>query len=315
MKIKRRIAVLAIIAGLHPMLEASATETLPSLEGNWEGATLVRPAEVEVGFVLKVANGTTESFQATISFPSQGPKEHPIDSLVFEGSHVAFVTIDESGVASAFQGEVQSDGSVAGTVKVQEKSYPFVMSRRSADKSHRAQPAVRPLSTQGDELLALFNQDADKVRLVMILAPTCGVCRMGAGLVQRYVLDKIDDPRVRVYVVWEGVVKEDSAQGAAKAAVFVPDERATHFWSADRFTGRTFQNAVGLEGSPAWDVVLIFPADRRWDAGAPPHPSDFMHNLPKRLPAEKTLNGEALAAQVRALLDRRTVVTAASGGR
>jgi hypothetical protein len=311
MKTLRQAFVTAAVAGLLAALGAAAAEVPFSLVGRWEGATVVHPAEVEVDFVLQVAEGTTDHFRGTISFPPQGPKEYPLDSLVFEGNHVSFVTTDEAGVASMFDGELQPDQRVTGKVKVREKSYPFVMARRSAGPSS-PEVAVRALSADGKELKELFNQDSGKARLVMIFSPTCGVCRMGAGLVQRYVLDTIDDPKVRIYVVWEAIDKGDSEQEAAKAAAFLPDERVTHFWSTDRFTGRAFQAALGLEGAPAWDVILLFPADLRWQPGSVPQPSDFMHNLPQRLPKEKTLNGATLAQKVKSILVSLPEVKAAA---
>ena len=40
-------------------------------------------------------------------------------------------------------------------------------------------------------------------------------------MVQRYVLDKLSDEKLRVFVVWEPALRNDSAQEAAAAATVV----------------------------------------------------------------------------------------------
>ena len=55
------------------------------------------------------------------------------------------------------------------------------------------------------------------------------------------------------------------------------------------------------ESVPAWDVYLIFDRNAEWK-DQPPAPQDWMHQLP-RAPAERRLDGDALAAKAARLLN------------
>jgi hypothetical protein len=121
-------------------------------------------------------------------------------------------------------------------------------------------------------------------------------------VVQQSVLDTIDDPSLRVYVVWEPILGSDTAESAQKAPSLIPDRRATHFWTGSRDVAAMFQAPIGLQPHPAWDVYLVYAPGTRWDA-AVPAPEYFQHQLGGRLPKEQLLNGAVLAERVRALLE------------
>jgi hypothetical protein len=122
--------------------------------------------------------------------------------------------------------------------------------------------------------------------------------------VRRYVFEKIEDPELRAYVVWEPIYPEDKREAAEESASLIADPRVTHFWAEDRSTGNTFQKVLGLKASPAWDVVLVFSGEKRWPAnGEAPVPDFFVHNLKgDELPKELRLNGSKLMEKVRAIL-------------
>jgi len=81
------------------------------------------------------------------------------------------------------------------------------------------------VSSDGRELREVFNQDSGNTRLVMILSPTCMVCRMGARIVERHVLEHVADPRLSVYVIWEPTSSRDSLQAAQEASTLLSDQR------------------------------------------------------------------------------------------
>lgn len=119
-------------------------------------------------------------------------------------------------------------------------------------------------------------------------------------MVQRYLLERIPDPRLRVYVVWGPMLGPETEADARAATALVPDPRVTHFWTGANTLAERLRGAAGLTDELAWDTYQLFPPDARWGE-APPTPSYVMH-VEKRLPPERRLNGEKLAAEARRLL-------------
>lgn len=126
-------------------------------------------------------------------------------------------------------------------------------------------------------------------------------CTASARVAQLYVLDKIADERLRVYVVW-GPYKERETEAEARfAAAFLPDPRATHFWTETPAPGNLFNDSLkplGLGPQSAWDSFLLYSPDTRWEE-AVPAPSGFLH----RNVEGRALSGTRLFEQVRSLLD------------
>jgi hypothetical protein len=280
------------------IVASGAADTSHSFDGSWKGVIQVQPAELEIEFQLDLQPDAKGQPVGRISFPSQNIHSQPLKSLAIDGRSIAFVFVDPHDVSN-FKGELLSDGfTIDGTLTEGENVYPFSLERNSAGPT--VAPALHDLSADGSELKSLFNRDRDKVRLLLVLSPSCSICRDSARIVQKYVLDALQDPRLQVYVVWEQVQKEDSRQAAAESTSFLADPRATHFWSDSRFAGKSFQRAVGLTKFPAWDVFLVFGPGKQWLADAP-EPSYFMHNLlgNSELPKDRHLNGQKLAEEVR----------------
>ena len=119
-------------------------------------------------------------------------------------------------------------------------------------------------------------------------------------MVRQHVLEAIDDPNFKLFVVWEPILKTDSAEAASLSSGFLRDGRATQFWASTRSVGRSFQAAIGLEGEPAWDVYLVYDRGIRW-TDEPPAPTTFQHQLGGRLPDDLLLSGPALTDEIRAL--------------
>ena len=119
-------------------------------------------------------------------------------------------------------------------------------------------------------------------------------------MVQQEILEVVNDEKLTVYVVWTPVLREDDRQAAVKAIGKVPDERAIHFWDADKSLGFSLGRTVTLprERQFAWDVYFVFDADVEWGDG-PPQPADWMHQLGTD---ERKLDGEKLRNAVESLL-------------
>ena len=125
-------------------------------------------------------------------------------------------------------------------------------------------------------------------------------CTVSARVAQRYALDPVTDDRLRVYVVWGPYKERETEADARAAASFLPDPRATHFWTETPAAGNLFNEPLkplGLGAQSAWDSFLVYAPDSRLGE-SPPAPAHFMH----RNVEGKALNGVRLFEQVRDLL-------------
>lgn len=305
----RTLAISAIAVCLAGAAPASGPAPAPgsasTFEGRWDGMIVVLPDEMEVDFYVVVERDKQGSLGGRVSFPTQGPTEYAFTRLVAEDDRIEFSNADQAGIVASYTGVLAPGGEmIAGDVTEQGVTKPFIL-RKSPARTAAAdrRPELRILSSGGQEFKDRFNQDADAVRLLMILSPNCGLCRMGARMVERHILDKISDPDLRVYVVWEPVSSQDGEQAARDAVSLISGDRVTHFWSADRFTGKAFQNVATPQKDPLWDVFLVFAEGKRW-GDSPPAPDLFMHNLREKedLPKDQYLNSAKLAARVQDLL-------------
>jgi hypothetical protein len=121
-------------------------------------------------------------------------------------------------------------------------------------------------------------------------------------VVRDQVLKTIDSPELRVYAVWERILRSDSERAARKATTLLPDSRVTHYWADSEGLPRLFARVLPIKSGPAWDVYLIYPAGTEWTGPTPPGPKQYMHQLMDRLPGSFLLNGDSLTVWVRATL-------------
>lgn len=136
------------------------------------------------------------------------------------------------------------------------------------------QQALPALDQHLDPLRTRFNQDVGKVRLIVIVDPTCPPCRWGASEIQQQVLATIPGNQLAVYVVWIPVLNfqdEPTLQrNGLKESSRVPDLRAIHYIDPNGFSGKQYSPILKIPyHSPAWDVYLAFGAGVRWEDRAP----------------------------------------------
>jgi len=230
------------------------------------------------------------------------------------GGKVTFAAKDEQGVVSAYEGWLSDDRrSMEGVLAESGEHYAFNLHREPSSKPRPA-GELKTLSAEGKELISAFNEDRSRVRLLLVLSPSCPMCLNSVAIVRRYVFEKTQDPNLRMYIVWEAVSPPDDRAKAQAASALITDPRVQQFWSDSRFTGKAFQNAVGIKDVPAWDVCLLFSDGKSWQDGNPPKFDSFMHNLLGReeLPKDRRLNGVVLAREVGALLEKQGAVAAES---
>ena len=86
---------------------------------------------------------------------------------------------------------------------------------------------------------------------------------------------KIDDPNLKVYVVWMPILSPDIPRPNKTTLGLVSDPRVTQYWDTKAELSRIFPSILGFPSapaSPAWDVFLLFDRDAEWTALAPPKP-------------------------------------------
>jgi len=167
------------------------------------------------------------------------------------------------------------------------------------------QQTLPALDQKLDPLRTQFNRDVGKVRLIVIVDPTCPPCRWGASEIQKDVLETIHSDRLAVYVVWIPVLNfqdEPTLQkNGLKESSRLSDSRAIHYIDPRGFSGKEYSSILTFPyHSPAWDVYLAFGPDARWDNRAP-SPTDWMYQG-EGFDRARLLDGRKMAEAVQKLL-------------
>ncbi len=162
-------------------------------------------------------------------------------------------------------------------------------------------PPYVTLDSELTQLKADFNAMSDKVRLVFISGPSCGIRLRGMDDLNEAIVAAIqNDPRIHTLVIQ--VPALDAQEKHALAAVqLMPGRRVNHYWDPQGETGIVFMDALKIE-MYAWDVWMMYEPDTRWEADASPPPPDFWQHQLQSLPEEKRLDAEQFAVEVRARL-------------
>ncbi len=294
------IIPLALLSSLSLQAQKSA---LPRLDGHWEGVIVAVPAEMEADVEIDIAHAG-EKLQGRLGFPTQG-KTYEIQDLLLRDHAVSFKVVDEQKIADLFEGTISQDGAeITGKMTENLQSCPFSLRRReSRPFEEDFLPPVLRVADDGAELRQAFNAGTGHVRLLMTLSPTSVSSKMALRIVQRYVMDQIASPDLKVYVVWEPVARRDSEQASYAASHLVSDPRVQQFWSGSRFTGTSFGRLSGKEDKPVWNSFLIFGGDKKW-TDAPPAPDYFRiaSQNGSEVPTDRRMNGAKLAEEIKARL-------------
>jgi hypothetical protein len=97
---------------------------------------------------------------------------------------------------------------------------------------------------------------------------------------QQEVLAKVNDPDLRVYMVW--VPKSRGLErDVASATRQYPEPRAQHFWDARSVLVDGYEQTLQLP-EDAWDVFMIYGRGARWEGTMPPAPDYWAHQLGSR---------------------------------
>ena len=128
-----------------------------------------------------------------------------------------------------------------------------------------------------------FEEAAGKVRLVMVLAPTCGECNEHAFEVHDQLLYRVKGEDVAVFLLWNSVLPTDVETRARINAKRWADPRGINYWDDTGQIARAFGRMLNLEpGSPAFDCYFLYDRDATFD------PDGTMENEPKDYRAFKS---------------------------
>jgi hypothetical protein len=299
LKTSLSLAALAALALAVPGPGAAAESPFA---GSWKGAIESKPNKIHVDIAVDFLSDPKSGLRGYIDVIDQGIKGHPLEGVEARGSRLEFTSKDDVDTG-VFKGEMTNDGTtINGTLVEAGRIYQVTLTRAKELRlwpGEEEPPALHALARGGGELKKQFNQDAGKVRLLLLLAPSSGRCVGGARLVQQKVLGNFADPRVRVYVVWSAIRPGDDRQAAVWAKRHLSDPRALHFWAADSALARGVESQLALK-SP--NVYLLFGPEAVWEQKLPPATA-VMHNLDEGEAATR-LDGAKLSPLVGGLLQR-----------
>ena len=119
-------------------------------------------------------------------------------------------------------------------------------------------------------------------------------------MVRKNILETLNTDKIKVYVVWIPVLREDERAEAIDAMKLIEDDRVQHFWDEDKSVGLSFGKVVTLPRGRrlAWDVYFAFGPKEEWKEH-PPSPQDWMHQLGTD---DRVLDGKKLLPSIEKLL-------------
>jgi hypothetical protein len=168
----------------------------------------------------------------------------------------------------------------------------------SGDLNAQDKPSYVTLSDDLTQLKIDFNAMTDKVRLVFISGPSCGICLRGMDDLNESIVASIqNDPRIHTFVLQVPTLGAEEEHAAA-AVPLMPGPRVNHYWDPGGKSGLEFQKALGI-GQYAWDVWMVYEPGARWEpASAPPPPVFWQHQLGEQ-PDDSRLDPDLFASVVR----------------
>ncbi|WP_082625389.1 alpha/beta hydrolase family protein [Cytobacillus dafuensis] len=108
--------------------------SLKSIEGKWEGSIQIPNQPLPIIVQLSSKGGT-------ISIPVQGVYQYPLSNVKLTDSSLSFA-MDIQGQHISFNGKVEGE-KIKGTFKQQGQSFPFELTKASADKTEEVGEAVQ----------------------------------------------------------------------------------------------------------------------------------------------------------------------------
>jgi hypothetical protein len=134
------------------------------------------------------------------------------------------------------------------------------------------------------QLRADFNRAKGSVRLLFVVDPICPGCLRGMDDMNKELLSRTKDERLKTFVVHVPVIGA-KADNVAPAARLLQNPYVRNYWNASGEFGRALAKAAQLNNDKetvyAWDVWLLFGPEVEWTDTAIPQPELLMHQLSK----------------------------------
>jgi hypothetical protein len=127
-------------------------------------------------------------------------------------------------------------------------------------------------------LQAGFNRESGKLRVILLLSPTCPTCLEGASAVED-VLKRHPDSQIVVFAVWEPMLSTDWSKPGTGPLKRLSDNRVQQFWDADHTVAAALavtEEATQIHPSCCkrrgilWDLIAAYPAGPVWSNTVPP---------------------------------------------
>ncbi len=304
MRAARIAARLAAVAASFLALAAGGAGE-PDPRGYWEGSIIVAPAQNELDVVAELSRGGKGGLQGRLWFPTHPVGPFDMEALSLHGRRLGFAVRDKDGVVSTFDGEIGTDGSrTTGTFREKLHTAPFALERRAAPPP--VEVAIRDLADDAGELKAAFDHDAAHVRLLLVLSPITLSAKVSLKLIERYLLERLPDPAIRVYVVWEVPdVPGAESLSAQRYKPLASDPRVVEFWSRSGAASKALRGPLPAAGDEALNRCLLFAGEASWRE-SPPAParvwkSNRLSSQPE-LPKASRFDAVDVATAVRSLL-------------
>jgi hypothetical protein len=164
----------------------------------------------------------------------------------------------------------------------------------------RARPiAFTSLNAADQPLRDAFNRERDKVRVVMLVSPTCPYCLEGTSEVEHSLFATDKSAKLAGFVVWVPMLS-GTIKNVPGAAALAPDPRMLHYWDGSNDLGFSYGKVLPTPGGPAWDVYMLYAPGTAWRGLTPPKPNFWMHQL--NITNAPRLNPAVFAARAQAML-------------
>ena len=152
-----------------------------------------------------------------------------------------------------------------------------------------------PAAVQG-----AFNADLGKVRVLMLVPPTCGACLHGASEVSEQLVKLERGKNAEIYVVW--VPRLNGLERNVPAATrVVAASWAKQYWDGGDLLGRQYKQVLGWNDN-AWDIYMLYGPQVQWKGNLPPTPDFFMHQTDEKGPQ---LDASLFGSKLEQLLEQR----------
>ena len=142
-----------------------------------------------------------------------------------------------------------------------------------------------------------FNAMDDKIRLVFIVGPSCGICLRGMDDLNESIVKSIqNDPRIHTLAIHVPALGAEEKHVVASIPL-LSGPRVTHYWDPNGNTGIEYTETLDIP-MYAWDLWFVYEPGARWEDGElPPYPDYWEHQLPS-LPKDKKLDARRFAGEV-----------------